>query len=92
MPIDENAKKTILRRLRRVDGQVRGIIRMMEDDEECGEVLNQVAAARAALEKVGVHLIISHMKDCLKSVNPSSYERAVEEAVDSFLRFTSTFD
>jgi len=92
MPIEDNAKKAILRRLRRVDGQVRGIIRMMEDDEDCQEVLNQVAAARSALDRVGAHLIVNHMKGCLKGTNPSSAEKAIEEAVESFLRFTSTFD
>ncbi|WP_350340654.1 metal-sensitive transcriptional regulator, partial [Candidatus Solincola tengchongensis] len=48
MTADEDSRRAVLRRLRRIEGQVRGIIRMVEEGKDCHEVLNQVAAVRSA--------------------------------------------
>jgi len=90
MPADDEAKRVILRRLRRVEGQVRGIIRMVEEGKDCREVLNQVAAVRSAMERVGAHVITHHMKECLRVGSEDDLEKAVGEAVETFLRFTSS--
>ncbi len=90
MPTDEDSKKAILRRLHRIEGQVRGIIRMVEEGKSCEEVLTQVAAVRSAMEKVGAHIITSRMKECLHGVSPDSFDEAVGEAIDTFLRFTNS--
>lgn len=92
MPTDEDPRKVILRRLHRIEGQVRGIIRMVEEGKDCHEILTQVAAVRSAMERVGAHIIIHRMRECLRNVSPDSYEEAVGEAVDTFLRFTSSID
>jgi len=89
MPGSDDTREAILRRLNRVEGQVRGIIRMVEDDKGCEDVLTQVAAVRSAMDRIGIHIITNRMKECLAK-NPShSPEEAIAEAIDIFLRFSS---
>lgn len=52
-------------RLNRIEGQVRGIKRMIEEDTYCDDVLNQIAAVQSALNSVGRLLLESHMKSCV---------------------------
>jgi len=59
-------KDAILTRLRRVEGQVRGIARMIEDDTYCIDVLTQVSAATRALEKVALLLLDDHLGHCVR--------------------------
>ena len=58
-------KDAYLRRLRRIEGQVRGIARMIEDDKYCIDVLTQVSAATKALEAVALGLLDEHLKHCV---------------------------
>ena len=58
-------KEDHLRRLRRIEGQVRGIARMIEDDKYCIDVLTQVSAATKALEAVALGLLDEHLKHCV---------------------------
>ena len=58
-------KDDYLRRLRRVEGQVRGIAKMVEDDKYCIDVLTQVSAATAALQNVALGLLEEHMGGCV---------------------------
>lgn len=58
-------KRDILTRLRRAEGQVRGIQRMVEDDTYCIDVLTQVSAATKALETVAISLLNDHLAHCL---------------------------
>lgn len=62
----ESADPTeILNRLRRVEGQIRGLQRMIEEQRDCAEIVHQLAAARAALDRVG-HLVVStNLRRCL---------------------------
>jgi CsoR family transcriptional regulator, copper-sensing transcriptional repressor len=59
------SKDDVLRRLARVEGQVRGVSRMVEEDRHCIEVLTQINAARGALEQVALGLLDGHMRHCL---------------------------
>ena len=86
---NDDSKEAILRRLRRVEGQVRGIIRMVEEDNGCEDILTQVAAARSAMDRVGIHILTRRMRECLRD-NPTTPEDAVAEAIDIFLRFSSS--
>lgn len=58
-------KEDLLSRLKRIEGQVRGIQRMVEEDRYCVDILTQVAAARAALSRVGMSLMESHARGCM---------------------------
>lgn len=61
-------KEHVLRRLKRAEGQVRGIARMVEDDTYCIDILTQVSAARAALDKVAIELMRDHAKHCMTHI------------------------
>ncbi len=71
-------KQAILGRLRRVEGQVRGLQRMVEQDAYCIEILTQISAASAALKKTAVALLDDHIRHCV--VNSSDNEDLVHEA------------
>lgn len=58
-------KAQLLRRLRRIEGQVRGIQRMVEDDRYCIDVLQQAAAVTAAMDKVALQLLSDHVNHCM---------------------------
>ena len=55
----------LLKRLRRIEGQVRGVERMVEDDRYCIDVLTQISAVQAALDKVALGLLDDHAKHCV---------------------------
>jgi DNA-binding FrmR family transcriptional regulator len=59
-------KDALLNRLRRIEGQVRGIGRMVEDERYCVDILDQIAAARTALEQVGLKLLEDHARHCVR--------------------------
>jgi CsoR family transcriptional regulator, copper-sensing transcriptional repressor len=58
-------KADVLKRLRRVEGQVRGLARMVDEDAYCVDVLTQVAAATRALEAVALGLLEEHLRHCV---------------------------
>ncbi|GBD84302.1 copper-sensing transcriptional repressor CsoR [bacterium BMS3Abin02] len=66
MQLDEQSQNTVVPRLRRIEGQVAGIIRMIEDGRECIEILTQVAAASKALDKVGFKLLAANLARCVR--------------------------
>lgn len=83
-------KAALLKRLRRVEGQVRGIQRMVEDDTYCLDVLTQVTAVKRALEKVSLLLVDDHLRGCVldaaKSGDDESAEAHLTEATNAIAR------
>lgn len=73
-------KPAVLKRLRRAEGQVRGITRMVDEDKYCIDILTQIAATQAALDKVALELIRDHAKHCLNNeqIHGSTDEKADE--------------
>lgn len=81
-------KQQILDRLKKIEGQVRGLQRMVEEDRYCVDVLVQVAAAKAALNKVGLALMEGHAKGCMQAaVRRGEGNEAVAELMDVLERF-----
>ncbi|MHB8781696.1 MAG: metal-sensitive transcriptional regulator [Candidatus Geothermincolia bacterium] len=82
-------RAAMLRRLHRIEGQVRGIAKMVEREEPCEDVLTQIAAARAALDRVGVYIISHRMRECVAGGEAAAdATEAVEQALDAFIRFS----
>jgi CsoR family transcriptional regulator, copper-sensing transcriptional repressor len=83
-------KKLIGARLRRIEGQVRGIQKMIDEDRYCIDVLTQVNAARAALESVALQLLADHTEHCVaeavRSGSGSKKIRELNEAVERLVR------
>lgn len=65
MRIPEETTAQLVKRLRRIEGQVRGIQAMLEGDRDCADVVTQIAAANKALEQVGFTLVASGLTYCL---------------------------
>lgn len=61
----EKTKKNLVTRLNRIEGQIRGIKRLIEEDTYCDDVITQIAAAQAALNSVAKILLEAHMKECV---------------------------
>ena len=75
MPGYDLDKDDLLRRLRRIEGQVRGIAQMVEDDRYCIDVLTQVSAATKALQSVAIGLFDDHLRHCVaEAVNEGGAE------------------
>jgi len=72
-------KDQLLGRLARIEGQVRGITRMVEEDRYCIDVLTQIAAVQAALDKVGLGLLDDHARHCVIGGEPEDQEARTEE-------------
>jgi DNA-binding FrmR family transcriptional regulator len=60
-------KEDALARIKRISGQTNGIARMIEEDRYCVEILHQIAAARSALDQLGVQLLSGHVESCILS-------------------------
>jgi CsoR family transcriptional regulator, copper-sensing transcriptional repressor len=78
MDVDTSQLGDVLARLKRVHGQVGGIIRMIEDGRNCSEVVTQLAAASRALDRAGFKIIATGMRQCLVSDDEGT--RRLEEA------------
>ena len=72
-------KDQLLKRLRRIEGQVGGIERMVEDDRYCIDVLTQISAVQAALDKVALGLMDEHARHCVVGGPDSKKEERTEE-------------
>ncbi len=80
-----------LPRLRRIAGQVGGIIRMVEDERYCVDILTQLRAAQAALKKVENLVLSEHVEHCVQGAvrggNAAERQRKIGELMDAFGRF-----
>ena len=79
-------KDPIIKRLSRVEGQIRGIRAMVEDDRYCIDVLTQISAAQAALDKVGLALLDSHVDHCVMGAAGQLRENRTAEVMAAIAR------
>jgi DNA-binding FrmR family transcriptional regulator len=86
----ERQKKDVLLRLGRIEGQLRGIQRMVEASAPCPEILTQVAAATAALKKAGTVIIHAYMEECLEKTQ-RKYGSKREETLKDFQKAMSRY-
>ncbi len=83
-------KQAILKRLNRAEGQVRGIARMVENDEYCIDILTQINAVQAAIDKVAIELMRDHAKHCMMDAkDKKQQEQKAEELVGAISRMLS---
>lgn len=86
---DDEERKKMINRLRRLEGQIRGLQTMIESGQECGAVLTQVMAAKSALNQVGLHIVGHAMKGCLIEDEDLSKDEVIDEAIKIFLKYSS---
>jgi len=86
MQIDDEKKKAVLTRLRRIEGQVRGLQRMVEEDRYCGDVLTQISSVQKALRSTGKIITRNHLETCvtdaLRSGDHDAAQQTYQEIMD----------
>ncbi|EMS73638.1 metal-sensitive transcriptional regulator [Ruminiclostridium cellobioparum] len=85
---NSESKQDILKRLNRIEGQVKGIHKMIDEDKNCGDILTQIAAVRAAINKVGSIVLEKHSLKCLENIVSSEDK---EKALNELTRTMQTF-
>jgi DNA-binding FrmR family transcriptional regulator len=86
-------KDAIVTRLRRIEGQVRGLVRMVESDTSCIDILTQVSAATRALQAVALELVEDHLNHCVADAitsGGSGTEHKVAEATAAIARLVKS--
>ncbi|CAA9561858.1 MAG: Repressor CsoR of the copZA operon [uncultured Thermomicrobiales bacterium] len=83
-------KAKLLARLRRVEGQVRGVQRMVEEDQYCLDVLTQLSAIIAGARATGLLVLEDHIRGCVVGAAPDGQEEALAELTEAIERFTRT--
>lgn len=83
-------KDNLLKRLRRIEGQVRGLQRMIEEEKYCVDILNQITAVRAALKSAGIMILNCHIQGCVRDAleQQDDNEEVVQELLQIINRFT----
>ncbi len=84
--MEESNRQDALKRLRRIEGQVRGIARMVEEDRYCIDIVNQIQAAGTALDKVERAILKDHIRHCVtdavQGTDPDAKARVLDELMD----------
>ena len=87
-------KDALIKRLHRIEGQVRGVERMVEDDRYCIDILTQIAAVNTALENLAFKVLDGHVNHCvadaLSSGDPKAALKKSQELLDAVQRFART--
>jgi DNA-binding FrmR family transcriptional regulator len=81
-------KAKILARLRRIEGQVRGVQRMVEEDKYCVDVLTQLSAIIAGARAAGLLILEDHIRGCVINADPNDQEDVLDELTTAIERFT----
>lgn len=81
-----DTKPDLIKRLNRIEGQVRGVSKMVEEDKYCIDILTQVSAAKAAMDKVALELLRDHAKHCLSNDDVGSKDNKADELVGAISR------
>lgn len=83
--VDEQIKDRNLKRLRRIEGQVRGLQRMVEEDRYCADIMTQISSVHEALRGVGRELMRNHLKHCAATAIRTGDEADAEEMYDEII-------
>ncbi len=88
--MNERVKEDVLRRLKRIEGQVRGLQRMVEEDAYCADLLNQMGSVQSALRSTGKAVTRNHLETCvtsaLRSGDPDAAQRTYDEIMEILFR------
>ncbi|MBM7646035.1 DNA-binding FrmR family transcriptional regulator [Scopulibacillus daqui] len=88
-PRSEQEKKQIINRLKRIEGQVRGLQKMVQDDRYCVDILIQISAIQAALKNTGYSLLERHTKSCVaNAVKEGEGEHYIDELMKVIQQFS----
>lgn len=84
----EISKEEILNRMKKIEGQAKGIQKMIEEDKCCGDIMVQISAIRSAINKVGGLIMDRYIKECLKeSLKDKNSDKSIEEIIETIVRY-----
>lgn len=86
LEIDDGALRDIQARLARVEGQVRAVQRMLDERRDCHAIVQQLAAARSALERATAQLMVSSLAQCIRSAKNSTDEAEIQSLMATFIK------
>lgn len=88
--ISQEMEEDLLLRLRRIEGQVRGLQKMIDEEKYCVDILTQVVAVRGALKKVGLNILNAHINGCVQRAlaQEENDEEIIDELLDVMEKFT----
>lgn len=89
LTVAEAERRSIQNRLKRLEGQIRGLQAMVDAEKDCQEVLTQVMAAKSALNRVGLLIIGHSMKNCLAASDAVDKDEIVDEALSMLMRYVN---
>lgn len=91
MPVQDTKKEEVVRRLNRIEGQVKGIKRLVEEETYCVDVMNQISSVHEALRGVGKILMRDHLQHCvtdaLRDGDEAQAEKTYQEMMDLIYKF-----
>ncbi|SHJ63250.1 DNA-binding transcriptional regulator, FrmR family [Anaerobranca californiensis DSM 14826] len=83
-----DSNKELISRLKKIEGQIRGIQKMMEDGRYCVDILTQIAAVRSAITKVGILVLEKHTKGCVsEAIKNEEQEEKIAELMQVLSKF-----
>ena len=85
----EERKREILNRLKKVEGQIKGIQKMVEEEKYCGEIMVQISAVRAAINKIGGLMLDGYIKECIPETLKKDFEseRRINELIETIVKY-----
>lgn len=89
MSASNEVKQKLLTRLRRIEGQTRGLQRMVEEDKYCVDIMNQIAGVQSALEQVTLLLMENHLQNCVSdAMQEGQGDEKIREIMDVLKHYT----
>ncbi|MHB1393141.1 MAG: metal-sensitive transcriptional regulator [Clostridia bacterium] len=88
MDSKEVSKADILNRMKKIEGQAKGIQRMIDEDKCCGDIMVQISAIRSAINSVGGLIMFRYIKECLKeSLKSDKADESIEEIIETIVKY-----
>jgi DNA-binding FrmR family transcriptional regulator len=87
MPFSTDLQSDLMARLRRIEGQVRGVQRMIDEGRDCPEILQQMTAVRSAVHQASLVLARAYVSECLKGSCEADTEALLDRVINTLMKF-----
>ncbi len=84
--MDDSTRKAVLNRLKRIEGQIRGLQKMVENDRVCGDILTQVSAVNSALSRVSEMIIKGYARKCVVEANEAGKTEELDNLIENIIK------